>query len=307
MMELKKLSKEEILSLSDEFCELYRRCFTAEINKDIVIGRFISNPLSDLFMCVAMDNGRIVANISASPSRVMFKGKSYKAALSLNTMTDPNYRGKGLMVSLTSMLYEYLREFDYKLLYGFPNYISNVILCSRLGRKVVYEIPTLELETTNLEMPVPTDVVAVDNGDSLFLPHVDEIHIGKNTDYLNWRYTNHPNNKYYFIKGSKGGWAIYKYYQNMINIVEFHAMDKSEQLSLISYISNETKINGAEKMTVWSKSNTEEHLIFESLGFRNKYPITYFSILDLGLGDKVDVDIYDYRNWNVNMGDDYVY
>lgn len=306
-MELKRLSKQELLGLTDEFCELYRSCFTAEINRDIIIGRFINNPSEDLLMCVAMDNGRIVANISASPSQIVYNGKSYKVALSLNTMTNPDYRGKGLMVSLTNMLYECLRELDYKLLYGFPNYISNVILCSKLGRKVVYEIPTLELETSNLEMPVPVDVVAVNEVGSLILPHTDAIHVGKNVDYLNWRYTNHPSNQYSIIKGGKGGWAIYKYYQNMINIVEVHAIDKKEQLALIAYIGNEAKANGAEKMTVWSKTNTEEHLTFESLGFRNKYPITYFSILDLGLGDNVNVDIYDYRNWDINMGDDNVY
>lgn len=306
-MELKRLSKQELLSLTDEFCELYRSCFTAEINKDIIIGRFIDNPSEDLLMCVAMDKGRIVANISASPSLVVYKGNTYKAALSLNTMTNSDYRGKGLMVSLTNMLYEYLHELDYQLLYGFPNYISNVILCSKLGRKVVYEFPTLELETANLKMQVPADVVAVDGVDSLQQPLSESIHIGKDAEYLNWRYANHPINKYYFIKGGKGGWAIYKYYQNMINIVEVHATDKKELLELIAYICNDAKANGAEKMTVWSKINTEEHLTFESLGFRNKYPITYFSILDLGFGDNVDVDIYDYRNWDINMGDDNVY
>ena len=40
---------------------------------------------------------------------------------------------------------------------------------------------------------------------------------------------------------------------------------------------------------------------------RNRYLITYFGCLDLGIGQRLNVDLYDCRNWMINMGDDNVY
>jgi predicted acetyltransferase len=57
-------------------------------------------------MCVAVDNGQIVANYSALPTIVVFGKRKLKTALSLNTMTDPEYAGKGLFITLANMLYE---------------------------------------------------------------------------------------------------------------------------------------------------------------------------------------------------------
>ena len=64
---------------------------------------------------------------------------------------------------------------------------------------------------------------------------------------------------------------------------------------------------GLEKMTVWSSVNSMTHLILEKMGFRNRYPITYFGAVDLGIGQRINLDIWDFRNWSINMGDDNVY
>lgn len=305
-MEIKFLTKIELTELASSFCELYRSCFNDYIDESIVIRRYVDNPYDDLYMCVAMDQGKIVSNYAVSPTLIEYKGTKYRSALSLNTMTHPEYMGQGIFVKLASALYAKLKEDGYKLVYGCPNFISNRPLCNRLNWVDIYEHPTMEYV---LEKDIPFDVekISVVSAKELSLDEDSIIRVAKESDYMEWRYTNHPSNKYFCIRYTDGGWAIYKVYQNMINIVELHAANNITRTNLVGYISTEAKKMKLEKLTVWSKINTEEHFLLEKLGFRNRYPITYFGALDLGLSKEVDCDIWDYRNWAVNMGDDNVY
>ena len=93
----------------------------------------------------------------------------------------------------------------------------------------------------------------------------------------------------------------------MINIVDINIDNSEDIYDVIGYLSNKCLSEGLEKITIWSAINTKQHLVFEKLGFRNRYPITYFACLDLGIGQRLNVDLYDYRNWMINMGDDNVY
>ena len=71
--------------------------FQQKLMKIIIKQRYIDNPYEDLLMCVAEDKGKIIANYSAVPSIVEIDGFLYKAAQSLNTMTHPDYSGRGYL------------------------------------------------------------------------------------------------------------------------------------------------------------------------------------------------------------------
>lgn len=305
-MEIKFLNKKELIELASNFCELYRNCFNDYIDEEIVIRRYVDNPYDELYMCVAIDNGKIVSNYAVSPSMIEYDGRKFKSALSLNTMTHPDYMGQGIFVKLASLLYAKLKEDGYKIVYGCPNFISNRTLCNRLNWVDIYEYPTMEL-VIDKDIPFDTSAISIVEAYKLSLEKDCKIKVSKDPAYMKWRYTNHPSNKYFCIQTSDMGWAIYKVYQNMINIVELHAVNKDDQRNIVGYILAEAKKMNIEKLTVWSRINSEEHFIFEKLGFRNRYPITYFGALDLGLSDEIGCDIWDYRNWSVNMGDDNVY
>lgn len=303
-MEIKFLSKEELITNVEKFCDLYRSRFTDEINQAVVINRFIENPYEEIFVCVAEENGRYIANSSAMPTRIIFQGNVYKSALSINMMTHPDYAGQGLISKTVSALNNRLKEEDFKIVYGFPNYISNSILNVKFGRKDIYEIPTLEKDVKPCAC---SSIVRLCTFDKISDYKSNRIRIIKSKEYLDWRYSKNPHSKYNYVISDYGGWAIFKIYQDMINIVEIHPAKNEDIIEIISFIEHFAFANKLTKLTLWSMINTDEHCILEKMGFRNKYPITYFSALDFGFGEEAGVDIYDHRNWKINMGDDNVY
>lgn len=303
-MELKLLTKEELHERTQQFCDLYHSCFNDKIDANIIEQRYLQNPVGDLCMYVALEDDRIVANYSVSPAHLQLGDKHIKCALSLNTMTHPDFVGKGLFVELAKRLYEELKQQGYRMVYGFPNYISNRTFCTKLGWKDIYEIPTLELVVVKELSHNPSNIISCSTFD---VPQdtTNRLAVVKSVDYLNWRYKNKPYTDYYLVKTTNGGWMVYKRYQNMINIVELHPQCIEDLSDMIGYVSSLVLGLGLEKMTVWSGTNSWEHLCLEKYGFRNRYPITYFGACDLNMPK--GIDIWDFRNWSIQMGDDNVY
>lgn len=303
-MELKALTKEELAERTQQFCDLYHSCFNDRIDATIIHQRYLQNPVGDLCMFVALEDDRIVANYSVSPAYLQLGDKKIKCALSLNTMTHPDYAGKGLFVELAKRLYDKLQREGYGAVYGFPNYISNRTFCTKLGWVDIYEIPTMEC-IVEKELPFNPDNIKSSSDFTVSQTVQDRLSIAKSQEYLIWRYKNKPYTQYCMAKTNNGGWMIYKQYQNMINIVEFHPQCVEDLTDMIGYVSSVVVRNGLEKMTVWSKMNSWEHLALEKMSFRNRYPITYFGACILNMPE--DLDIWDFRNWDIQMGDDNVY
>lgn len=303
-MELKALTKQELHERTQQFCDLYHSCFNDKIDATIIEQRYLQNPVGDLCMYVAMEDDRIVANYSVSPALLQIGDKQIKCALSLNTMTHPDFIGKGLFVELAKRLYGELKQQGYGMVYGFPNYISNRTFCTKLGWKDIYEIPTLEL-VVEKELPFNSSNIVASSSFDVQTETDVQLTVAKYEAYLNWRYKNKPYTEYNMVKTANGSWMVYKRYQNMINIVELHPENVEDLTDLIGYVSSVVKELGLEKMTVWSDINSWIHLVLEKLGFRNRYPITYFGACDLNMPKELDIG--DFRNWNIQMGDDNVY
>ena len=221
-MEIKLLTKTDLETNLQEFCDLYHLCFNDKINTKIVRQRYLENPLDELQMCVAISNGSIVANYAVAPSYISIGENRFKSAISLNTMTHPDFIGQGLFVKLAQKLYIKLKEENYRILYGFPNYISNRTFISKLNWRNIYEIPTLELMVSGPIEYKLDEITEKENSKNFNNYHSNKIHIDKNSDYLRWRYEEKPNSRYYFLETINGGWCIYKYYDNIINIVDYY-------------------------------------------------------------------------------------
>lgn len=306
-MEIRLLKKEEFHSLETSYCELYRHCFNDYIDEHIIDHRFMQNPYDEFYMCVAIDNGSIVANYTVSPTRIAHNGKVLKAALSLNTMTHPAYVGKGLFVTLAKHLYDNLTQDGFSLVYGFPNYLSNRTFVSKLGWRDIYEIPTLELliDESKIVNAVALKRELPLNCHKNNLNSDESYEVFKDLSYLNWRYIHSPNNKYMILATKDNSWVIYKFYQDIINVVEFHANNSDEIKDIVNQLMVIGIQNKKTRITVWSKINSDQHILLEKLGFRNRYPITYFGAKILRQEDCEG--IWNYQNWTVNMGDDNVY
>lgn len=315
-MEYKILTVNEFKDRIDEFCDLYQLCFSGKISNEAVKWRYIDSPYNDLLVAVAIDNGKIVANNAASPFEIVQNGVVYKAALSINTMTHPKYRGMGLFVKLAKELYKHMDEKGYRCVIGFPNYISNPILVSKLGRIVIYEIPTLELRLSQFKSNL-FDTSDVKEDDAFLYEYLQwnhcnkGIYIKKTVEYFRWRYYNNPERVYknFVLTNSNQevrSYIICKEYNEKINIVDFGTSSINDLNILIGRVIEYALALSKESVTAWSQIGTEEHIVFEKIGFRNNYPITYFSTKVFKCDENAK-QFYDYRNWFIQPGDDNVY
>ena len=305
-MELRKFDKQDLIDHMDSFCALYRKAFTAAADREIISQRYLENPYDELLMFTAMDRGRIVANYSAVPLRIVVDGTERKAALSLNTMTDPQYAGKGLFTTLAEALYDHMANSGYVMIIGFPNYLSNRIFNARLGWKTVYEIPTLKLSLGSADgdgsdtFPFREDFEAISGG-----PDDPRIHVSLSEEYIRWRFQNNKEKQYRVLAVDRENWLIYQFYQDEINMTETRFSDKLKEAALIRKLISIGKANGSGYITTWCPVNTDTHGRLEKIGFRLSAPIRCFGLRCFD--DSVCEAAYDHRNWRVQMGDDNTY
>lgn len=305
-MHIMRFTAEDLAREMDAFCGLYTTVFTAPANREIISQRYLGNPSGELLMVVAQDQGKIVANYSAVPIEVTVDGEPRKAALSLNTMTDPAYAGRGLFTTLAGALYEDLAAAGYALIIGFPNYLSNRTFNMRLGWRTIYEIPTLKL---NLE-DVRETVVSAEPDSGTFenlRPNdgISRVHVRLSPEYLAWRFRDNREKRYRVLAADESNWLIYQFYRKEINITELCYRDAALRDALVDRVIAMGKREGFEAVTLWCTANTETHSALEKKGFRLSAPIRNFGArcFDPALAETV----YDWRNWFVQMGDDNTY
>ncbi len=314
-MEIRVLTKDDFDKWAEQFLHLYKLSFNGEMNKEILKWRYLDNPYDDFLVVVAIDNNnKIIGNCAASPLEIVENGVTYRAALAMNTMVHPDYRGKGVFVSLARKLNEIIEKKGYKLVFSFPNYLSNPIYVKKLGRTVIYEVPTMVLDLKNYKGDkIDTSVVSED--DEFHFQYNPEryssksIYIKKSTEFLKWRYAKNVSNDYknFIIKNGNDvrAYLVCKEYEEKLNIVDIGLVSINDFVVLINKAINYANILNKKEVTIWSQIGTEEHLELERLKFRNNYPITYFSAK---VFDKSARSIYyDYRNWLIQQGDNNVY
>lgn len=304
-MNIEIFEKKDLIKYADKFQELYSVCYNSKINNDIIKYRFIDNLTNDLLMCVAIEKNRIVGNCCALQSNIVIDDIVHKAAIDINTMTHPNYEGKGIFTKLSKTLYDFMRTCEYEFVYGFPNPLSNRIYCKHLDWKNILQIPTLEFDLENKLCCIEHIGASFNNWDSIRLRKNNRIHIQKTHQYYEWRYQNNPEKKYQIINFEDGSWVIYHIYKNELNITEFNFINTYDIPRYLRFICNLAIKLNIDKITTWCPFNCMQHFEFEKFGFVNKSPVRYFGFKNINYtGSK---KIYSGVEWDLYMGDDNVY
>ncbi len=318
-MEIITLNRESFKNYMKEFADLYTLCFNVPMTQKEVEWRYLDNPNKDILSCIALDKGKLVANYSTSPIRLIKKGKVIKAALSLNTMTHPDYIGQGLFVKLASMVYSHMQEDNYKLVMGFPNNISHRTFITKLNWKDIGIVPTLELDVKKVKEKKLEKKYTIVN-DTLYtldyskcIKTDNHIYVYKDNEYLQWRYRDNPSMKYYIYAVTDqndsrfaSSRIILKEYKNRLNIVDAFFINEDEEKALLNYAIEAAKKLEKELITCWFKLDTKEHLVLESYGFCLASPITYFGVNILNQ-DLDDSEYLNEFNWYLHLSDDNVY
>jgi hypothetical protein len=108
-----------------QICSLFEKNFKRPMGKTESIKHweweFKHNPCKSLEIYLAEDNGKIVGQYAVIPVKMKIKEKDLLATLSLDTITDENYRGQGMFPILAKKLYSELGIKGIPITYGFPN------------------------------------------------------------------------------------------------------------------------------------------------------------------------------------------
>lgn len=299
---------------------LFKRSFAREMRADFWQWRFAENPFDELFIELAWDGDVLAGHYAVSPVVLSVDGEEWPTALSMTTMTHPDYRGRGLFTTLAASLYARMEAQGIRMVWGFPNSQSHRGFIRDLGWRDLYEVPTFSIVLTDSAVKrIPQasgGVVEVDAFDSTFddlwtrSRRDDVVLTRRDSKYLRWRYSDHPINQYDVIaKVADGGgidaYLVYKTYEKSYDVVDLYGVHPEPQVDLVADLCRQAAGAGAEKVQMWCPLADPLHRDLEKLGALNGEPVTYFGCRVFTGGELSAVN--DYRRWRIGFGDSDVY
>jgi Acetyltransferase (GNAT) domain len=279
--------------------------------------RFRDNPTGRTMIEVAVSGSTMAAHYAVSPVVVSVRGGDVMTALSMTTMTHPEFRGRGLFVALAESIYKRMTEAAMDMVWGFPNVISHRGFLRELAWVDIHEVPTFtRILAQGRALPAPSgNIVELSSIDARFDLLWDEVKtrqpvlVRRDSRYLSWRYGANPDNAYTLLASLQGdhlmGYAFCKRYHDTVDLVDLLSVSDEAGIDLLWGVSRWAREAGARSVGLWLNSSLPLHHELEKYGFCNAEPITYFGARRLrpGLGD----EIYDFRQWYLTMGDSDVY
>ena len=200
---------------------------------------FHDNPAGEGHIWLADHKGRIIGQYAIIPMRIYIHNEPVYAMQSLDTMTHPDYRKKGIFITLARIAYEYAEPRGFDLVYGFPNNVSLQGFLKHLDFFVLDNLKTMtrpinsmDLLSLKMKNRIITNVIGTLT-QSIFnrlypmkLKHDKDIRVEKASrfpkdvdnllnqlgpkfknfiirdwQYLNWRYVRNPSHSYHIFLG----------------------------------------------------------------------------------------------------------
>ncbi len=280
--------------------------------------RFRDNPTGHIFVDLAWDGEKLAGHYAVSPVVLSVRGQEYLTALSMTTMTHPDYRGRGLFVTLAQSVYQRMADQGLPLVWGFPNSLSHRGFVRDLAWLDIHEVPTFQRVLTQ-DRPLPTpspQVVELPSFDSRCdllwteLDKRDYILARRDCRYLAWRYVANPENRYTLFGYQQGeqlrGYAVCKRYGDGVDLVDLLCLDEQAGLDLVWAVAGWAGRQGASVLQTWLNPSLPLHLELEKYAFRAGEPITYFGARPLR-PELESAGLTSYCNWYLTMGDSDVY
>lgn len=292
--------------------ELFQLSFGKKMAEEYWEWRFSNNPFSEEYRIDLMwDGDQLVGHYAVSPIEMIVDKNVITTALSMTTMTHPNYGGKGIFSQLAESLYDKLSQDGFQMVWGFPNNNSHYGFNKNLNWKDIALQGMMSVEVKHFERSF-IDNVAFDSvfkfteSESSILNATNKkIAINKTVNYLNWRYFQNPTATYKVLKlKEKNCIIVYKVITSFTdpNKNEIDVMDlnfNNDQLTLNELISS--VLNNEEnilKINLWDSLFSDNQIALEKAGFRIGAPVTYLGSRNLQ-GSSVGEE--NYKNWDISF------
>lgn len=304
--------------------DLFKTSFGKGISLDFWKWRYANNPFTDNKMINMMWDGEILAgHYAVSPVDLIIDGEVVKSALSMTTMTHPEYGGKGIFTDLAKDLYEHIHQtYNIEAVWGFPNLNSHYGFNTKLKWTDIGTVPTLRLKRKSFNAISPSSYSVQEVFNDQHQTLIDEyakgkVKVNKTVQYLNWRYYHNPTNQYYILQTpetEQEHFLVFKVFDSFenplykeIDIVEhgfgssFEAI-KSLMGGLLQYAMDQNiELNA---INTWMPIYDNRHVLLEKCRFVLDGPITMLGSRTYSpRADK----LLDFKNWNLTMGESDIY
>ena len=302
--------------------ELFKATYGKSLSKDYWDWRFLKNPEGKVMIKLMWDGGKLVGNYAVSPVTLTYENTKILSALSMTTMTHPDYTGKGIFKELAEALYqEEQRKSGLKVVWGFPNSNSHYGFIKNLAWKNIEQIPVFSIEVTKIKESTFSLVEVTDKITEKHVITESELNSSysvkadRSLNYINWRYFAHPANKYHLFSVETNGqmfYAITKLFPSFqekdkseVDILELSFPPDNELLlQLINAIKKYYAKHDLVRLNLWLPLNDVKHIQLEKIGFTNSLPVTYFGcrVFDNNLKTS-ELS----QNWFYSLGDSDIY
>ncbi|MCX8031516.1 MAG: GNAT family N-acetyltransferase [Thermodesulfovibrionales bacterium] len=295
--------------------KLFFECFNKELSYDEWLWKYKKSPWKSASI-VALDGENIVAHYGAIKTMFYYKGKTFTVYQPCDVMTHPKYRAKffshkGLMVKTAEYFFS---NYEMDFAYGFPserhallgtkklNYTPyrHVSVLSKDHKKCNYSRNILYKVSQSWEDIKISEIAKLwDN-----IKEEQKLTILKKSDYLLWRYKEHPTKQYLplvvrsrFTKALKA-LCIYRINDNQLLVSD--CLCKEELflvlLRILESILLEKKLSS---LSIWLNPSEETYYKLLKNGYNeNKGVPLLFKILNQRLSPE-----FLFENYRYTMGD----
>ena len=300
-----------------EILKLFKLAFGKDMSLPYWKWRFENNPCGKHLIKLMWEGKQLVGHYAVSPVNLVRNQNEIKSALSMTTMTHPDYGGRGVFGQLANALYETLsKEHNINLVWGFPNNNSHYSFIKKLEWKDVGVMHELALEKT---FGLKEDIDSVKITDSIIgldpnmvTPLSDFFSVKKSKDYLVWRFDQNPSQQYkvaslYNQDEEQVAAIVFKSYVSnvaeILNIMDFFG--ELSPSNLVKLVQKAFTTNpDAKRITAWFSLWRKEYQNLEKIGFKPSGATTYVGVRY----HNKPIDGLTYlNNWNLNFSDSDVY
>ena len=312
--------------------ELYESVFPGYMSKDLFLWKNNKNPFGNFITLLMKDNNKIISAYNMEPKEFYLYGKKVPCLQSLDTMTDSNYQGRGIISYLGKLSYEFAKELGYMFVFGFPNRIIYKLREKKLNWTIFGKIDLFLKEfNSNLQKLTLDDKYSIrkikkfnEDIDSFWIKNKGQfpIIIKKDKMYLNWRFSEHPYVKYekYYVLDNKNeelvAYFVLKRYQdkegnNYGHIVDFmigpqKQIIKEDLFKLIENFSINNFENDCSKITFWIPEETLKRFVLLKLKYNLIKMETYFGYKAL-ISEEQLSSLKNFNNWYITMSNNDVF
>lgn len=275
--------------------------------------RYLKNPVDSPLIYLAWEGSTLAAHYAVSPIELRSPTGVVPSSLSMTTMTDPDFGGRGLFRHLAEKTYQMAESRGYDSVIGFPNANSHIPLVEKLSWIDIHAQHTLTAETNSLiKNQDPNDkpeclMISATEVDITKLPDnpdSETIELKWSQDTWNWRFSPESGNIYFATvvmcesQSNYGCVLIWKTYQDhSIDIVYANATSTDFLASALQGLAMIAEQKGVSKLSTWCAISDPLHRSFERCQFTAGGPVTYFGGLPLSERGREITDL----DWRMSM------